>query len=430
MLESRPASLFRCLLSAFALVAALSLPAAPRASEASQTPATPRVAPVAREVRALWVLRSSLTSPEQISRLVRDARSSGFNTLLVQVRGRGDAYFNQGLEPLPPALANKPDSFDPLAQVVSAGHAAGLRVHAWVNVNLVASATLLPKSPAHLIKAHPEWLMVPRQLARELHGIAPSHPSYVAALAAWTRRHAGQVEGLFSSPVPVEAARHVEAIVSDLARRYALDGVHLDYIRYPSPDFDYSRAALAAFRESVIKDLSATERLVLDRRLVREPFVYVDKYPQRWTTFRRARLTDLVARIRQAVKAHRPNAILSAAVIADANEAAIHRLQDWQDWSARGLLDVICPMAYTADMKRFSRTVADATRFAAPQPLWAGIGAFKIPSTQTVAHIRAARAAGAEGIALFSYDSLMGPSLSTIGRAAFGDAGLPVASSR
>ncbi len=51
------------------------------------------------EVRALWVLRTSLASPESIASLVRSARDHAFNTLLVQVRGRGDAYFNNGVEP-------------------------------------------------------------------------------------------------------------------------------------------------------------------------------------------------------------------------------------------------------------------------------------------------------------------------------------------
>ena len=45
------------------------------------------------EVRALWVVRTSLTSPQAIEDMVVAAKQSGFNTLLVQVRGRGDSYF-------------------------------------------------------------------------------------------------------------------------------------------------------------------------------------------------------------------------------------------------------------------------------------------------------------------------------------------------
>jgi uncharacterized lipoprotein YddW (UPF0748 family) len=382
------------------------------------------------EVRALWVTRSSLATPDQISRLVRDAKDSGFNTLLLQVRGRGDAWFTQGLEPRPDALSNSPADFDPLAQTLTQAHAAGLRVHAWINVNLISSAVLLPRDRTHIVHAHPEWLMVPRALGRELARMNPRSPAYVTRLAAWARAHETQVEGLYSSPVLPDAARHVEAIIDDLAKRYAIDGLHMDYVRYPTAEFDYSASALAAFRASLANDLTALERARLDARQTREPLIYVDTFPKRWADYRRARLSDLVARIRSSLKKHRPHALLTAAVKPDALEAANQRMQDWQDWAARGLLDAICPMAYTDNVTRFSQTVTGATRSAAPQPLWAGIGAYRLDSTQTIAHIQAARAAGARGIALFSYDSLTRPALRTIGRTAFGDTGTPVASVR
>src|SRR3954454_4646066 len=92
-------------------------------------------APRIDEVRAMWVLRTSLTTPEQIATLVRTARDHGFNTLFVQVRGRGDAYFRGGVGPRPAELLRQPEGFDPLASVLKSGHAAGLRVHAWINVN-------------------------------------------------------------------------------------------------------------------------------------------------------------------------------------------------------------------------------------------------------------------------------------------------------
>ncbi|HKF68154.1 MAG TPA: hypothetical protein VKB36_16525, partial [Vicinamibacterales bacterium] len=57
------------------------------------------------EVRALWVVRTSLTSPQAIEEMVAAAQQSGFNTLLVQVRGLGDSYFLGGVEPRPSALA-------------------------------------------------------------------------------------------------------------------------------------------------------------------------------------------------------------------------------------------------------------------------------------------------------------------------------------
>src|SRR5262245_44333143 len=64
-------------------------------------------------IRALWVLRTSLVSPESITTLVRSAKDNGFNTLLVQVRSRGDAYYESTLEPRAVDLVRTPTRFDP-----------------------------------------------------------------------------------------------------------------------------------------------------------------------------------------------------------------------------------------------------------------------------------------------------------------------------
>ena len=63
------------------------------------------------------------------------------------------------------------------------------------------------------------------------------------------------------------AVDYTTSVVRDIAERYDVDGIHLDYLRYPSEDFDYSRDALAAFRDSVVADLSLADRRQYDRRL-------------------------------------------------------------------------------------------------------------------------------------------------------------------
>jgi uncharacterized lipoprotein YddW (UPF0748 family) len=107
------------------------------------------------EVRALWVVRTTLTSPSAIATMVKAAKASGFNTLLVQIRGRADAYYQNGTEPRPSSLANQP-SFDPLAVTIARAHESGLGVHAWVNVNLVAGVNELPSARDHVVYRHPE----------------------------------------------------------------------------------------------------------------------------------------------------------------------------------------------------------------------------------------------------------------------------------
>ncbi|HEX7021012.1 MAG TPA: family 10 glycosylhydrolase, partial [Gemmatimonadaceae bacterium] len=139
------------------------------------------------EVRALWVLRSTLASPESIATLVESARAHGFNTLFVQVRGRADAYYQSRLEPRAAELARQPDTFDPLRTVLDEAHRAGLRVHAWMNLNLVSSAAELPIARDHLVYRHPEWLMVPRPIAQTLAKVEPDSPAYAGMIARWTR---------------------------------------------------------------------------------------------------------------------------------------------------------------------------------------------------------------------------------------------------
>jgi uncharacterized lipoprotein YddW (UPF0748 family) len=375
------------------------------------------------ETRALWVLRSSLTSPGSIASLVRTAKEQGFNTLLVQVRGRGDAYYSSALEPRATDLVRQPGSFDPLASVIGEARAAGIRVHAWISVNLVSSAVDLPASADHVIARHPEWLMVPRPIAQQIARLDPINPGYVGTIARWTRGQIEQVEGLYTSPVLPETAQFVERIVGDLARRYDIDGVHLDYVRFPNQQFDYSRFAIAAFRAEMRPRLTAAVRAELDAAEVDDLFAYPDRFPAEWKAFRRARLTALVAGVRQALRAARPDAMLSAAVAPDAQDAAEERLQDWRAWLARGTIDAVAPMAYTQDAARFAGQIAAAREIAGNRAVWAGIGAYRLSPAQTIENIFAARRLGASGFVLFSYDSLSGPKapdyLATVSRGAF-----------
>ena len=404
-------------LAAITLIAADS---ARPAARARQDPGPLR----ASEVRALWVTRQSLATPDSIGAMVRLAAGSGFNTLLVQVRGRGDAYYASRREPRAEALTGQPASFDPLAATIALAHERGLRVHAWINVNLVSSGTDLPNARTHVIYQHPEWLMVPRPLAFELSRIDIRSPEYLGRLARWTRSVSTEVEGLYASPLHAAAVDHLAGVVDDVVAGYAVDGVHLDYVRYPSPEFDYSRAALTAFRMDLDRELSAADRLRYGVRDMADLVGAADAFPDRWAEFRRSRLNTLVMRIRTVAKTRRPGLTFSAAVYPDPVEAASNRLQDWRMWLDNRLIDVVCPMAYTPDASIFAMQIASVRQLAGESPVWAGIGAYRLSSTQTIANIEAARRLGAAGVVLFSYDSLVRPPngldyLSSVGRAAF-----------
>jgi uncharacterized lipoprotein YddW (UPF0748 family) len=379
------------------------------------------------EVRALWVTRTTLAAPANIDQMVRAASSGGFNTLIVQVRGRGDAYYDGALDPRATELVARP-GFDPLAEVLARAKPAGLRVHAWINVNLVSSAAELPASRQHVVYRHPEWLMIPKALAADLAAIDPRSPEYLGRLARWTRARLTEVEGLYTSPLHAAAATHVASIAAEIVSNYAVDGVHLDYARFPSADFDYSRPALQQFKQSLSPYLSATERQRVDALEALDPTAYANMFPERWRSFRQSRITALVMRVRTAVKRANPEVILSAAVLPDLATATGSRMQDWRMWLDQSLVDVLCPMAYTQDVALFGEQISIARDFAGDRPVWAGVGAYRLTAPATLQHIEAARRAGAAGVVLFSYDALVTApnsptTLTALGRAAFGALG-------
>src|SRR2546426_8967650 len=124
------------------------------AKEKSTLTLTPSVTPTS-EVRALWVVRTTLTSTEKIRRMVESARAAGFNTIIVQVRGRGDAYYRSRWEPRAVELKDQPPDFDPLQVVLAGAKPRGLKVHTWINTSLLANLDALPVDPKHVYNAHP-----------------------------------------------------------------------------------------------------------------------------------------------------------------------------------------------------------------------------------------------------------------------------------
>ncbi len=372
----------------------------------SLTSIAPSGRPAGGEVRALWVERTALTSPEKIAEMVRTAHDGGFNTLLVQVRALGEAYYTSAIDPRAAALADQPAAFDPLATTIAAAHDAGLRVHAWINVNYVGSATTLPKSPRHVAVRHPEWLMVPGALASSLKHVDPRSPRYVDAIARWTRP-TNTVEGLYLSPATDAAQAYLEQVVTEIATKYPVDGVHLDYLRFPSDAFDYSATALAAFRAAHVAGLTA-ERQRLDARAIKDPAAWTTFLPEGWTKFRRDRITALATRLVTAVRRVRPDAVVSAAVGKSADEAVTYRFQDWQAWASARLFDALCPMIYTPDAREFSDLLAKARGSAGTTALWVGVGAYRLPVDATADRLRTARRMGTAGFVVFSYDNLAG----------------------
>jgi uncharacterized lipoprotein YddW (UPF0748 family) len=343
-------------------------------------------APPATDVRGLWVVRTALVSPEAIEDTVARAQAAGVNTLFVQVRGRGDAFYRSTLVPRSVLLERQPAEFDPLAQILAAAHARGMTVHAWVNV-LIAAGRGQPLPRGHVLLRHPEWAMVPRAVSRE--AALRSGPRILALVE---QAAPAESEGLYLAPSAPGVGDHLEAVTRELLSTYPLDGLHLDFIRLPGPEYDYSRWALAGFRTQGGSDVPAVA--------ARDP---------RFGDYRRASVTALVDRLAHAARDTRPGLLVSAAVVPDIVQATTARFQDWPAWLDSGALDVACPMAYSADDRVFTGQLRAARSLLGPaRVLWAGVGAYRLDVPGVLHKVQLARASGADGFVLFSHEWLAG----------------------
>ena len=156
-------------------------------------------------------------SRDAIAKVVRTATGAGFNTLLVQVRGRGEAFYHSDLEPRASDLDATPATFDPLATALELAHAAGLKVHAWVNVNLVASgddAAAIPRARRGAASGVADGAARARRHAAR--ASIRDRPATSARSAAGRGPTPTAVEGLYLSPLMPAAQDYTVAVVNEL----------------------------------------------------------------------------------------------------------------------------------------------------------------------------------------------------------------------
>jgi uncharacterized lipoprotein YddW (UPF0748 family) len=316
-------------------------------------------ADVTPEVRAIWVTRWSYKTAADIDAILDDCQESNANTVLWQIRGRFDAFYDSPYEPwaqeLTGTLGQHP-GFDPLAHAIDGAKARDLELHAWMNAYPIWSGHV-PPAGDHPLVAHPDWLVHQDKKPMK------ANDHYV-----------------FAAPGHPEVKAHLIKVVTDVARRYDVDGIHLDYIRYPG--LEYSDPDGATTPDT-----------------------------------RRKRIGETVAEIQQ--KIDQP---LTAAVwgiyensfgwqpgVSQGNHS-YH--QDARSWLASGALDAAVPMIYwpVAETRGarldFATLAADHAANSSDRHVWAGMNADTMTWPQLVDCIKAAREAKSEGVAIFEYRAL------------------------
>ena len=339
------------------------------------------------ELRGMWVVRESLVSPKSVHQVIVTATKYHINAIFVQVRGRGDAWYNSPYEPRAEQLSGQPKDFDPLAQIVREGHDAGLQVHAWLNTFFTWSSPHAPFSPQHLFNAHKDWFACDRQGNYSAHGT-------------------NSCEGAFLQPSNPAVQEHLLKVFTDVAARYDVDGIHFDYCRYASTDYDFSSSTLHRFRDFIAPTLDPDMAARLDARLKTDRLAYVHACGAQWADWRRAQITAIVAKISATAKAAKPYLQVTAAVFPDANEAFRVRGQDWRGWLKAGYLDAVALMAYDRNTERVLKQTREAVAAAGDKQVYTGVGAWRLDVHDVAHKITEIRKTGAAGVNLFSYDGM------------------------
>jgi uncharacterized lipoprotein YddW (UPF0748 family) len=326
------------------------------------------------ELRGIWVTRWTYSTAGDVAEIMAAIADAGFNTVFFQVRGRHDAYYASTIEPWAQRLSGTHGvhpGWDPLETAVSEGHARGLQVHAYLNVFPLWSGETPPasSSPSHAYLSNPEWLVA------DVEGMPMAlNSSYV-----------------FASPGNPEVRARIAAVSADVASRYAVDGIHLDYIRYPGSGYSHDMESLYRWEAAGEPD---------------------------WEQWQRAQVTATVQGVSDAV-----DIPVTAAVwgiyensfgwsgVSQGNQ---DYFQDSRAFLSTGALDANIPMIYwsVADEEGayldFRVLVRDHLSHASGRHIYAGISAApSIGQSGVIRCIEVAREEGAHGVVLFDYSQAL-----------------------
>jgi uncharacterized lipoprotein YddW (UPF0748 family) len=329
--------------------------------------------------RAIWVTRFDYKTPADVKQIIENCSQAGFNTVLFQVRGNGTAFYKSNLEPWADELGGKDPGFDPLELACREAHARDMELHAWVNVMPAWRGTKPPANPEQVYNKHPEWFWY------DQHGTRQALSSFYVSL----------------NPCLPEVRAYTVEVFRDLVAHYDVDGLHMDYIRFPNEppaipkdsgiDYPRDERTLALYREAT--------------------GLAPDDDADAWNKWRTDQVTQLVADIQAMLRSTKPQVVFSASVGA-VPKSALKHFQDGRRWADERLLDALILMNYveTAEdfLKRTEPWLADPPPIPVVPGLW--FGRHKDQTTEEAANAVKEQIAAARektgNFCIFAYSSL------------------------
>jgi uncharacterized lipoprotein YddW (UPF0748 family) len=345
-------------------------------------------APLRQPVRAIWVARSDFRTADDVQQIMENCHSAGFNTVLFQVRGNATAFYHSNIEPWAEELGGRDPGWDPLAVAIDAAHTRHMQLHAWVNLMPAWRGPQPPTHPNQVYNAHPDWLWVDDAGQRQ---------PLVVTIGNQSRSNYVSL-----NPCLPEVRRYLLSVCRDLVNHYNIDGLHLDYVRFPNepwlpghkaPDYPHDPRTLGLFR-------AATGYTP-------------EENPEAWKRWRTDQVTRLVREIHDMLRWHKRSVVLTAA-INPVREYAMRTFEDGRRWADERMVDAVVLTDFTDEPADYGRRLAPWVAEKPAVPIVAGV------AMQHAGAQAGAKAPGATreqldiarnltgNFALFAYDDLFG----------------------
>lgn len=336
------------------------------------------------EYRAVWLTtienldwpHTQVKSPSDIELqkaelvvLLDSLQSMHINTVLLQTRIRGDVIYPSSIEPFSHVLTGttgKSPGYDPLAFAIEECHKRGIQLHAWIvtmplgkaeHIRRLGKRALPVKTPALCTRYKGSWYMEPGN---------PATAGYLAALA------------------------------KEIVQNYDVDGIHLDYVRYPDSVDGYPDGSLFV-RHGGRMSLAA---------------------------WRRSNITRIASSVHSAVKALKPWVRVSCAPLGKYDNLTRYSslgwdayntvYQDAQGWLSSGVMDILFPMLYF-NGNNFYPFLLDWCENSNGRHIVPGIGIYRLlpeyggwPQIEIGRQLHTSRSAKADGAIMFRTAHLVG----------------------
>lgn len=162
---------------------------------------------------------------DDISSVLENIKSMGFNTVYVHVRPYNDAYYKS--EIFPPSKA-MPETYDPLKIIIEKSHELNLSIHGWINPLRCQTETE--------VKELDEKYQVKKWQGE-------SNEDFISVFDG----------RYYLNPAYEQVREYISEGVLELIKNYDIDGVHIDDYFYPTTNEDFDKISFEKSSETDLK---------------------------------------------------------------------------------------------------------------------------------------------------------------------------------